>query len=115
MNRVSDTTMIVFWNRLTLVEAQGFVTYRIKFSPRRSRKRQEQRLDVNGTEGSAIIDNLLSGIAYDVTVGAFNTLPNGIELPGSTSTVIAPGGFALIHTLVLDIILLLYIPGSYRW
>ena len=82
--------MIVFWTPLTLVQARGFVRYRVSYRPQISQKRQEVSVVVSGDQGSVAIGGLLPGVAYDVMVVPFNTEPSGQELAGSPSSAVAP-------------------------
>ena len=90
VERVSTTTIIVFWTPLTLVQARGFVRYRVSYRPQNSQKRQEVSVVVSGDQGSVTISELLPGVAYDVAVVPFNTEPSGQELAGSPSSAVAP-------------------------
>ena len=72
INRVDATTMMVSWDKLTLVELKGLADYVITYSlGGGSRKRQtEGTVTVPWTENSVTISNLQSGAAYSVAVGA---------------------------------------------
>ena len=92
VERLNAATMMVSWIPLTLVQARGFVRYRVSYRPQGSRKRQEGSVVVDGDQDSVIIDGLMSGVAYATTVGPFNTVPSGIELPGPLSDdLLVPG------------------------
>ena len=86
--------MIVFWTPLTLVQARGFVRYRVSYEPQSSQKRQEFSVVVSGDQDSVTISGLLSGVAYDVTVVPFNTELSGQELAGAPSNAVAPSKLA---------------------
>ena len=86
--------MIVFWTPLTLVQARGFVRYRVSYEPQRSQKRQEFSVVVSGDQDSVTISGLLSGVVYDVTLVPFNTELSGQELAGAPSNAVAPSKLA---------------------
>ena len=75
INRVDPTTMIVSWDKLTLVELRGLADYIVTYSlGGGSRKRQaEDMVRVPWTENSVTIGNLQAGAAYSVTVGAMTS------------------------------------------
>lgn len=66
--------MNVSWVPLNLVEARGFVqSYVITYEPTSSanvRKRQIQRLDVDGNASYTIVSDLQPGVSYDVRASA---------------------------------------------
>jgi len=66
--------MNVSWVPLNLVEARGFVQgYVLLYQPTSSanvRKRQIQRLDVDGNASYTIVSDLQPGVSYDVRVSA---------------------------------------------
>ena len=105
--------MIVFWTPLTLVQARGFVRYRVSYRPLNSQKRQEVSVVVSGDQGSVTIGGLLPGVAYDVVVVPFNTEPSGQELAGSPSSAVAPSKIAWWYGVRSIVILLfsLYLHG----
>ncbi len=94
VERVTTTAMIVFWTPLTLVQARGFVRYRVSYRPLNSQKRQEVSVVVSGDQGSVAISELFPGVSYDVVVVPFNTEPSGQELAGSPSSAVAPSKIA---------------------
>ena len=91
--RLDAETMNVSWTPLTLVQAMGFVRYRISYQPQVNRKRQSGSVVVGGDRSFETIDGLMSGVVYDVTVEPINTDPNGQDLSaaGSPRTVVAEG------------------------
>ena len=92
VERLNAATMMVSWTPLTLVQARGFVRYRVSYQPQGSRKRQERSVVVDGDQDSVIIDGLMSGVAYATTVEPFNTAPSGVDLPGpSGDDILVPG------------------------
>ena len=71
VERVDATTMIVSWDKLTLVELKGLADYVVTYSlGGGSRKRQaEGMVMVPWTNNSVTIRGLQSGAAYSVAVG----------------------------------------------
>ena len=89
-NRLNATAMNVSWIPLTLVQARGFFRTRINYQPQGNRKRQSGTVDVDGRQGSVIINGLTSGVAYDVSAVPFN-IESGQQLLGPSRTVTAEG------------------------
>ena len=82
-NRVDDSTMIVRWNRISIVDANGHILgYTINYRSN-SRRRQTGSKTVGPDEDQAVIDDLQSGVRYSVDVTAATS--NGT---GSRSDVI---------------------------
>ena len=78
VERVDDTSMLVSWDKLTLVELKGLANYTITYSisteSRRKRQAEEGRVMVPWTESSVTIHNLRPNAAYDVNVGTVTSV-----------------------------------------
>ena len=82
---VSDTTIRVSWQLLSLVEARGHITYRVMVTPttgsrRRRQATQGERVctllspcEVPANESSVTVGGLDSDTSYSVTVMAVNS------------------------------------------
>ena len=85
VTHVSDTTIRVSWQPLSLVEARGHITYRVMVTPttgsrRRRQATQGERVctllspcEVPANESSAIVVGLDCDASYSVTVMAVNS------------------------------------------
>ena len=82
VSRTSPTTIMVFWKRLTLSEARGFITfYIIEYYPL-AIENKRQSLDLMRIESafssSTTIDGLDENIAYIVQVSASTSAGSGV-------------------------------------
>ena len=87
------TVLLVTWDPLTIVEAQGFITYAVVATPPTgSRKRQNGAVmqTVPGNASGAMLTGANPGLAYDVSV-----------TPVTRSGEAGPGEFRGIVRLVL--------------
>ena len=82
ITHVSDTTFNVSWQPLSLVEAQGHITYRVMVTPATpasGRRRQATQgtllspCEVPANESSVIVGGLDRDASYSVTVMAVNS------------------------------------------
>ena len=82
--RINGTTLRVSWQPLSLVEAQGCITYRVMVTPttgsRRRQATQEERVctlsspcEVPANKSSVIVGGLDCDTSYSVTVNAVNS------------------------------------------
>ena len=74
--RIDSTTMLVSWDKLTLVELKGLANYTITYAVREeSRKRQSRggMIMVPWTENNVTIRNLMPSVAYRVNVGTITS------------------------------------------
>ncbi len=63
--------MSVDWLPITLEEARGFFEYAIMFKGQGSRKRQEEGVKVvPGDQSGGVVDGLIPGVPYSVSVAA---------------------------------------------
>ena len=99
---VSDTTIRVSWQPLSLVEARGHITYRVMVTPTTGSRRKRQATqggrvctlsspcEVPANESSVIVAGLDRDTSYSVTVMAVNSedeagptsLPITATIPG---------------------------------
>ena len=83
--RISGTTLRVSWQPLSLVEAQGHITYRVMVIPTTGSRRRRQATrgervctlsspcEVPANESSVIVVGLDRDTSYSVTVSAVNS------------------------------------------
>ena len=74
--RIDSTTMMVSWEKLTLVELKGLANYTITYGVMtQSRKRQAEQgtVMVPWTSNNVTITNLRPAVPYDVSVGTVTT------------------------------------------
>ena len=74
--RLDSTTIVVSWEKLSLVELKGPATYVITYSvviPSRKRQQFRGTVNVSWTENRAFISNLHPGAQYDITVGTLTS------------------------------------------
>ena len=70
--RLDSTTVVVSWEKLSLVEMKGLATYVITYSvviPSRKRQQFGGTVNVSWTEDRVFISNLHPGAQYDISVG----------------------------------------------
>ena len=70
--RLDSTTIVVSWEKLSLVEMKGLATYVVTYSvviPSRKRQQFRGTVNVSWTEDRVFISNLHPGAQYDITVG----------------------------------------------
>ena len=80
--------LLVTWELLTIVEAQGFITYNVEATPSTgSRKRQDGALSVTvpGNASGATLAGANPGLSYDVSVTP--TAQSGKAGPGELCSV----------------------------
>ena len=84
VERIDSTSMMVTWDKLSLVDLKGLANYTVTYSVSGgggSRKRQVDQgtMTVPWTENSVTIRNLRSGAAYDVSVQTVTSMgPSGM-------------------------------------
>ena len=108
--RINDTAIRVSWQRLSLVEARGHITYRVRVAPTTGSRRRRQATqgesvctlpspcEVSANESSVIVGGLDRDTSYSVTVMAVNSENED----GETSVpVTIPPGIYFYHRLEL--------------
>ena len=76
-NRVNDSTMIIRWNRISIIDAKGHIQgYTVNYNPN-SRRRQTVSKTVGPDEDHAVINGLQSGVRYSVDVTAATSVGAG--------------------------------------
>jgi len=85
ITHVSETVIRVMWQRLSLVEAQGHIRYRVMVTPTTASKRKRQATqgermcalmspcEVPANESSVLVGGLDRDTSYSVTVMAVNS------------------------------------------
>ena len=85
VTHISETVIRVMWQRLSLVEAQGHIRYRVMVTPTTASKRKRQATqgermctlmspcEVPANESSVLVSGLDRDTSYSVTVMAVNS------------------------------------------